>query len=178
MIMSDVDVDGAYEWLIVVVGIILGIMSSYPLYFWGDIPEASASLQAVRSVVLPLVVSAVLWLMGKLILDQNRMLVVKFVAWMYSLATTAAFFLNYLMGVNFLVIKGEMNQAIVGYSVLFLFSPVFVYGVVYPLYKRKYPDAIFFRNKLWLILTLVIFFVLIFGVLYLTAQAAKIPITP
>ena len=62
--MSEVDVDGAYEWLVVIVGIVFGIMSSYPDFFWGDTEVASASLLAVRSVVLPLVTSAVLWLTG------------------------------------------------------------------------------------------------------------------
>ena len=177
MSVVEVDVDGAYEWLIVLVGIIFGIMSSYPDFFWGDIPEASASLQAVRIVVLPLVVSAVLWLIGKLLLKPNRMLVVKLVAWMYSLATTIAIFLNYLMGVQFLVIQSESSQAIVGYSALFLVSPVFVYGVVYPLYKRKYPDASFFKNKSWFLLVLSLFILLIIGLIYLTSQAAKVPLS-
>ncbi len=155
----------------------MGIISSYPYFFWGDIPDVSAPLQAVRSVILPLLISAMLWLIGKLLLNPNRMLMVKLTAWMYSIATTTAFFLNYLMGVQFLVITNELNQAIVGYSALFLFSPVFVSGIVYPLYKRKYPEASFFKNKLWFLLVLAIFLVLILGLIYLSAQAAKIPLS-
>jgi hypothetical protein len=168
--MSEVDVDGAYEWLVVIVGIVFGIMSSYPEFFWGGTEVASASLTAVRSVVIPLVASAVLWLTGKLIINPNRKLLVKSVAWMFSVAVTGAVFITYLIGARFLLIQSERMQAILSYSVLFGLSPLFTFGIVLPRYREKYPDATFFKNRVWLIFALVIFVALILGMIYFSAQ--------
>jgi hypothetical protein len=168
--MSDVDVDGAYEWLIVVVGIVFGIMSSYPDIFWSDTETTSASLQAVRSVVIPLVISAVLWVIGKLLLYSNRKILVKIVAWMYSVSITSAIFLTYLMEARFLHIQNENIQAGLSYFTLFILSPVFVYSVVLPRYRDKYPDTPFFKNNYWFGVALAIFILLIIVLIYFSSQ--------
>jgi hypothetical protein len=84
---------------------------------------------------------------------------------------TIAILLNYLIGVEYLVIQSEQTQLILSMFVLFIVSPAFVYGTVYPRYREIYPEATFFRNKVWILLALVTFILLILGVLYLTMTA-------
>jgi hypothetical protein len=168
--MAEVDVDGAFEWLVLIVGIVFGIMGSYPELFWGNTDITTTSETAVKSVVLPLVTSAVLWMIGKLLINPSSKLFVRLTAWMFTLSVTLGMLYAYLEGTRLLTINSEQIQAIISYFSLFIASPAFTIGVVLPRYRDQYPDASFFKNTIWLIGVLGCFVLLLLGVLYLSSQ--------
>ena len=56
--MSKTDLDDAFEWFVIIIGIVTGIMSGSPEYFWSAPPfDVSPSMKAAEAVVVPLLLT-------------------------------------------------------------------------------------------------------------------------
>ena len=79
--MSKRDVDDTFEWLVVIYGIVNAIIVSYPEYFyWGEQYGMPAAEVAVKSTVLPLIVTALIWIVAKLATDIRIQVTAKLTA--------------------------------------------------------------------------------------------------
>lgn len=161
--MAKADVDEAFEWLVLIIGIVSAIISQYPEYFqaylqvWGELP---ASLVAARALILPLVLMVMMWLVGKLMTDLRYKPVVKVFAWMYALIAAFANMLIYLAGARWLSVEG--GSAVVPAGLFYvLVIPGFTYKVVVARYREIYPDSTFLRSRPGFIVAYVLAFVLL-----------------
>ena len=146
--MSKADVDSAFEWLVLIIGIVSAIMSQYPEHFsafFPTLPGIPPSVAAARSLILPLVLTVFIWLVGKLIRATRYQAIIKMFAWMYALNTTWANIVTYLMGSKWVSIEFSASVPL-GHLGFFLIVPTFTYAVVIPRYREIYPDSRFLRS--------------------------------
>lgn len=157
--MEKTDVDEAFELLLVITGIVCAIMSQYPEYFWryfGQYPkDFPIALAATRSLVLPLVVALILWIVGKLITNLRYQAVIKVFAWMYALNLTFGNVFMYMLGSRWLPFGPEIGAGL-GNIVFFLIVPSFNYVVVLPKYKKMYPESTFLQSKIMFIIASIV----------------------
>jgi hypothetical protein len=157
------DVDEAFEWMILIIGIVSAIMSQYPEYFYTMSPGAAEpSLKAAKAIVIPLVITIVIWLVGKLAISKRVQVLAKLVAWMVVIGVTWVNFYNYLLGLTWAsgihYETGITNDFLVMFGMLFFFllPSIFTYFVVVPKYREMYPDSTLLKSKIKLIITYIV----------------------
>lgn len=145
------DVDEAYELMLVIIGLVSAIMSSYPEYFrsyFTQYPEGfPIALAATRSLILPLVISLALWIVGKLIANLGHQAAIKMFAWMYALNMTVGDVFAYMIGSRWMPM-GPAIGAGIGNIIFLLVVPSINYAIVLPKYKVMYPESKILRNKI------------------------------
>lgn len=164
VVMSRRDVDDAFEWLVLVFGIVNAIMVSYPEYFfWGEMYGMPASEVAVKSAVLPLLVTALVWIVGKLATDRRLQVIAKLTAWMFALGVVYGRVFSYLGGAEYI----SLSSALMGLNMIILsfLIPVFTYVVVMPRYREMYPDSKLLRSKTLFVIVFIFYVILNFSLL-------------
>jgi len=162
--MSGRDVDDAFEWLVLIYGIVNAIIVSYPEYFyWGEQYGMPVSEVAVKSAVLPLLVTALIWIAGKLATDGRLQVIAKLTAWVFALALVWGRVFGYLGGAEFI----PMSSMWMGLNMLIIlfFIPVFGYVVVLPRYREMYPDLNLLRSKILFVIVFIFYVILNFSLL-------------
>jgi hypothetical protein len=161
--MTKTEVDEAFEWMVLIIGIVSAIMSQYPTYFYTLSPGAAEpSLKAAKAIVIPLQITIVIWLVGKLAINKRVQVLAKVVAWMVVIGVTWENVYNYLLGLTWASgIHYEttiMNDFLVMFGTLFffLFTPIFTYFVVVPKYREMYPDSTLLKSKIKFIITYIV----------------------
>jgi hypothetical protein len=154
--LTKTDVDEAFEWLVLIVGIVSAIMSQYPAYFYTLSPsQRDPSLTAARAIVPPLIITILIWLVGKLSTSKRVQVLAKVVAWMVVIGVTWVNVYNYLIGLmwasGFQIEIGIANDIFLmptfGFLCLFMLPLVFTYFVVVPKYRQIYPDSTLLTSK-------------------------------
>jgi hypothetical protein len=168
--MTKPEVDEAFEWMVLIIGIISAIMIQYPEYFYTLSPGvAEPSLKAAKSIVIPLVITIFIWLVGKLAVRKSVQVVAKVVAWMVVVDVTIGNYYSYVQGLiwssGFDYLAAGLNDVFVslGMLLVFLVSPVLTHFVVVPKYREVYLDSTFLRNKIKLIITYAVIQACFFG---------------
>lgn len=158
--MIKTDVDEAFEWLVLIIGIVSAIMSQYPTYFYTMSPGvAEPSLKAAKAIVIPLVITIFIWLIGKLAISEPVQVLAKIVAWMVVVSITLYNFYNYILGLiwasGFHYETTILDDVFVSLGIIlfFLLAPIFTYFVVVPKYRQIYPDSNLLRSKIKFIIT-------------------------
>lgn len=152
--MPKVNVDEAFEWLMVIIGIVFAILSQYPELYWTGSENLPSSIQAARQLVLPLLVIAFLWLAGKLVINENTQVAIKLIAWMIALALAIMNIFTWGFGSGYVT-----DQPITEFIAIifgFIVNPIFVYGIIVPRYKEIYPNSTFLQSKIKLLLVYII----------------------
>jgi len=154
------DVDEAFEWLVLIIGIVSAIMSQYPTYFYTMSPGvAEPSLKAAKAIVIPLVITIFIWLIGKLAISEPVQVLAKIVAWMVVVSITLYNFYNYILGLiwasGFHYETTILDDVFVSLGIIlfFLLAPIFTYFVVIPKYRQIYPESNLLRSKIKFIIT-------------------------
>jgi len=154
------DVDEAFEWLVLIIGIVSAVMSQYPTYFYTMSPGvAEPSLKAAKAIVVPLVIMIFIWLIGKLAVSETVQVLAKIVAWMVVVSITFYNFYNYILGLiwasGFHYETSILDDVFVSLGIIlfFLLAPIFTYFVVVPKYRQIYPDSNLLRSKIKFIIT-------------------------
>jgi len=150
------DVDDAFEWLVLIYGIVNAIIATYPEYFYGGAAQYGmpASEVAVKSTVLPLIITALVWIVGKLATDIRVQVTAKLTAWMLALGLVYGILFSYLGGAGYIRTSGftvGLNMLIVP-----ILLPIITFKFVLPRYKEMYPDQNFLRSKTLLIIVYVL----------------------
>lgn len=166
--MSDSDIDKAYDLLVVIIGLIYSTMGSNPEMFWEEGPFFSLEIQAMRSTVFPLIILALLYFTSKLIPNKNGKILLKFVAWMTAFGQGFGLFIAYLHGAKYIYLDqyGLLGELVLMSS--FLILPLVVYILIFPQYKKQYPDVTFFKQKVWSILSYVLYLLVTGSTIFLT----------
>ena len=158
--MIKTDVDEAFEWLVLIIGIVSAIMSQYPTYFYTMSPGvAEPSLKAAKAIVIPLVITIFIWLIGKLAISEPLQVLAKVVAWMVVVGITLYNFYNYILGLiwasGFHYETTILDDVFVSLGIIlfFLLAPIFTYFVVIPKYRQIYPESNLLRSKIKFIIT-------------------------
>ena len=134
-------------------------MRSNPEVFWGivpGLPELSLEIQAMRSIILPLIILALLWLSSKLITSINGKILFKFVSWMTTFSLMVNLILIFLHGAKFIDLNTLGTLELISISLL-LINPLFAHIIIFPEYKKKYTNATFFISRIWSILSYVVY---------------------
>jgi hypothetical protein len=164
------EVDEAFEWMVLVIGIISAIMIQYPEYFYTLSPGvAEPSLKAAKSVVIPLVITIFIWLIGKLAVSKSVQVLTKVVAWVFVTDVTVTNYYSYMQGLiwysGFDYLKAGLNDVFVSLGMLLflLVGPVLTHFVVAPKYREVYPDSTLLRSRVKLAIMYVAIQVGVFG---------------
>ena len=168
--MTKPEVDEAFEWMVLIIGIISAIMSQYPEYFDTLSPGvAEPSLKAAKAIVIPLVITIFIWLAGKLAVSKPVQVSAKVVAWMVIADVTVTNYYNYMQGLiwssGFDYLTAGLNDVFVSLGMLlfFLVGPVLTHFVVVPKYREVYPDSTLLKSKIKLIITYAVIQACVFG---------------
>ncbi len=161
--MTKSEVDEAFEWTVLIIGVVSAIMIQYPDYFYTLTPgPADPSLKASKALVIPLVILIIVWLVGKLAISKRVQIYAKVFAWMLVIGFAWANLYQYLLGLIFAsgihYEVGITNDIAVlsGMVGIFLIDPAVTYFVVVPRYRESYPDAALLRSKSRFVLTYII----------------------
>lgn len=161
--MTKADVDEAFEWLVLIIGIVSAIMSQYPTYFYTLSPSTvDPSLKAAKAIVPPLIITILIWLVGKLSTSKRVQVLAKIVAWMVVIGVTWVNVYNYLIGLiwasGFPIEIGITNDIYVTFGILcfFLLPLIFTYFVVAPKYREIYPDSTLLASRFRFIVAYVV----------------------
>jgi len=154
------DIDDAFEWLIVVIGIITAVINQYPEYFYAVTPNPDRpfALRVAIGVVPIMLVITIIWLIGKVSSRGLVQALAKVIAWMLIIGTTWVNLIFYSMGIMiaFQIPRNEAtNMNILGLLVFFLLCPFIAYRFIAPKYRDIYPDIIFLRKKSQLIFLII-----------------------
>jgi hypothetical protein len=168
--MTKPDVDEAFEWLVLVIGIVSAIMVQYPEYFYTMTPGVGdPSLKAAKAIVIPLVITILIWLVGKLAVSESIQVSAKVVAWLFVADITVTNYYSYMQGLvwasgfNYVEMGLDDFFVLLGMLLFFVIGPVLTYFVVVPKYRQVYPDSFFLRSKTKLIVTFAIVQACVFG---------------
>jgi hypothetical protein len=148
--LADNDVDEAFEWLVLIIGIVCGIMNQFPDLFWlVYTSSAPSSLQAAKTVVIPILLTLMIWLIGKFTSRQYQP-VAKVIAWLYVSELLFSYCLMYFWGIEWI----PRNNTIVGLGMVILniIGPVVIFKIIVPRYREIYSDSIFLKSKIRLLL--------------------------
>lgn len=150
--MEENNIDKAFEWLIVVVGIITAIINQYPEYFYRVTPNPDRpfSLRVAIGFVPTMVTITMIWLIGKLSSRSRVQVLSKVIAWMFLIAATWMNLILYVMGVMIgFGTPGETIAQIVPLGLLgfFILCPIISYYVIIPKYRNIYPDVSLLKRK-------------------------------
>jgi len=168
--MTKPDVDEAFEWLVLVIGIVSAIMVQYPEYFYTLTPGfAEPSLKAAKAIVIPLVITILIWLVGKLAVRKPVQVFAKVVAWVFVTDFTITNYYSYMQGLlwasgfNYITLGLNDFFVLLGMLLTFLVGPVLTHFIVVPKYKEIYSDSVFLRNKIKLVITYAVVQACVFG---------------
>ena len=161
--------DKAYDLLVVIIGLIYAMMSSFAELFWASTPELSLEVQTMRNTVFPILILALLWLGSKLAPTDNSKILLKFVAWMTAFSLVVTLLVVYLDGTRFISFNqfGPLAELIL-ISSLFI-SPVIALRLIFPEYRKKYPDAAFFKGKMWSVASYMFYLLVIGSIFFVTS---------
>jgi hypothetical protein len=144
------EIDEAFEWLVVILGVVTAILIQYPEYFYTLTPgNAPASLKAAIAIIPPMVITVVVWLTGKLSERDAVQALAKTAAWMLILSMTWTDLYSYFQGVIWAgwgIAPANLSKGF-GLAGLFLLTPVFTHVIVVPRYRRMYPGLAVLRRK-------------------------------
>jgi len=164
------DVDEAFEWMVLVIGIVSAIMIQYPEYFFTLTPgSAEPSLKAAKAIVIPLLITILVWLVGKLAVRNPVQVLAKVIAWVFVIDFTVTNYFSYMQGLiwasgfDYIAMGLDSVVVLLGMFLTFLVGPIFTYFVVMPKYREVYPDSLFLRSKIKLVITYVIVQICVFG---------------
>lgn len=163
--METHNIDEAFEWLVVVFGIVSAILIQYPEYFYMKTPnpDRPISLRAVSSIVPPVIIAITIWLIGKISSRSRIQALAKMIAWMFLLGITWIILNSYLLGIICAILQIPRYPDYVnllnmlGY---FLFNFIANYFVITPKYRNIYPDTSFLKSKAQ--------FLIIYGAVYIS----------
>ena len=148
------ETDEAFEWLVLIIGIVVGIMSQYPELFWPMVPytESSSSVQAAKGVVIPLLMTLMIWLVA-MFTSERFQPVIKVIAWFYVSVLICSYLLTFLWGIGWI----PRSTVATGVGMLFLavLGPVVIIRVILPRYRETYPGSRFLHSWFKLLLALV-----------------------
>lgn len=168
--MTKPDVDEAFEWFVLVISIVSAIMVQYPEYFYTMTPgAANPSLKAAKAIVIPLVITILIWLVGKLAVSKPLQVSAKVISWLVITDITITNYYSYMQGLiwasGFNYVKMGLNDffVLLGMLLFFLIGPVLTYFVVVPKYRQVYSDSVFLRSKIKLIITFAVVQACVFG---------------
>jgi hypothetical protein len=155
--MANRNIDEAFEWLIVMLGIVSAILSQYPQYFYSFSPSVDRplSLRAAMSIVPPIVITIVIWLIGKISSRNIIQAVTKVISWIFVLGITWANLWSYFSG----IIIAELSISPFDYPNwlgaigFFIFSLTVTYFGVIPKYREMYPELSFLKSKIKFLVT-------------------------
>lgn len=145
--------------MVLILSILSAIMIQYPQYFYTMTPGvAEPSLKAAKSIVIPLVITIVVWLTAKLALSKRVQVLAKVVAWMIVIGVTSVNFGLYVVGLMYasgVQFRGIVNDIYIGSGQItfFLLSPLFTYFLVLPKYSEIYPESSLLKSKTKFIIT-------------------------
>ena len=158
--MTKSDVDEGFEWLVIIIGIVVGIMSQFPDIFWLVYPsDVPSSMQAARGVVVPLLLTLMIWLIGKFTSTQYQP-IAKIIAWLYMSELVFSYSFTYFWGIGWIPRNSTMTG--VGMVCLLVLGPVVIFKIIVPRYRESYPDSIFLRSRIKLLLALIIAYLIYF----------------
>jgi hypothetical protein len=168
--MAKPDVDEAFEWMVLVIGIVSAIMIQYPEYFFTLTPgSAEPSLKAAKAIVIPLLITILVWLVGKLAVRKPVQVLAKVIAWVFVIDFTVTNYFSYMQGLiwasgfDYIAMGLDSVVVLLGMFLTFLVGPIFTYFVVMPKYREVYPDSLFIRSKIKLVITYIIVQICVFG---------------
>lgn len=158
--MAKTEVDDAFEWMVLIIGIVSAIMTQYPEYFYTLSPgTADPSLKAAKAIVIPLVITILIWLVGKLATSNRVQVLAKVIAWMVVVGVTCVNVYNYLLGLTWAsgihFETGITNDFAVtlGMLIFFLLPPLFTYFAVVPRYREVYADSTLLKSRIKFVAT-------------------------
>jgi hypothetical protein len=164
------EVDEAFEWMVLIIGVISAIMVQYPEYFYTLSPGvAEPSLKAAKSVVIPLVITIFIWLVGKLAVSKSVQVLAKIVAWVFVTDVTVSNYYSYMQGLiwysGFDYLRAGLNDVLVSLGMLLflLVGPVLTHCVVAPKYREVYPDSTLLRSNIKLAIAYAVIQACVFG---------------
>jgi len=170
MRLTKPEVDEAFEWMVLIIGIISAIMIQYPEYFYTLTPGVSEpSLKAAKSIVIPMVISIFIWLVGKLAVSSSVQVLAKVVAWVFVTDVTVSNYYSYMQGLiwfsGFDYLEAGLNDVFVGLRMLLflLVGPILTHFVVVPKYRMVYSDSTLLRNKVKLVIIYAVIQACVFG---------------
>lgn len=170
---SSANVDDAFEWFVLLVAIVSAIMSQYPEYFYYQSQQGRApSLLAAAVIVPPLVITIMIWLVGKLASNRGTQAVARVIAWMFVMGTTWANLTSYMIGIVWAIITPVprlLDDIMIGSSMIgfFLVPPFFTYLAVVPRYRELYPESAFLRSRLRFLIAFILTSLLLFALFVL-----------
>jgi len=144
------EVDEAFEWLVVILGVVTAILIQYPEYFYTTTPgETAAALKAALAVIPPIVIAVIIWLVGKLSERDTVQAVAKIAAWILVLNITYMNLYSYFLGIVWSVWGTVPGGLLVagGFVGLFALAPSVSHFVLIPRYRRTYPGAALFQGR-------------------------------
>jgi len=148
--MARHEIDEAFEWLVVILGVVTAILIQYPDYFYTLTPgDAPAALKAAIAIIPPMVTTVVLWLAGKLSEKDAVQALAKTAAWVLIVSMTWTDLYSYFQGVvqaAWAIVPGNLSKG-VGLFGLFILCPAFAHLVVVPRYRRMYPGLAALRSR-------------------------------
>jgi len=153
-----------------VIGIVSAIMVQYPEYFYTMTPGAGdPSLKAAKAIVIPLVITIIIWLIGKLAVSMSLQVLAKVVAWVFVTDITVINYYSYMQGLiwasGYNYVQMGLNDffVLLGLLLFFVIGPVLAYFVVVPKYRQIYPNSLFLKSKTKLLIALIIVQACVFG---------------
>jgi hypothetical protein len=161
------DLDKAFDLLVVIIALLYSIGSSYPELFAQSTPELSLETITMRRTVLPLISLTLLRLASIFIPNKNGQVLLKNVAWMTAFSIGAMIFFPFMEGMKFIKLSKSMTGIL--FALMMFISPLINYVLIFPRYKEKYPDISFFRGKVWLIVSYVLYFLILWTIIFLTS---------
>lgn len=155
MFMGD-NIDGAFDWLILIMSTINGILIG--------LPETSESKKAIAGALIPpFFVLVVVWLLGHLVKDRNSKVILKVYAWLnalFSLVMIGLIFTDHAYGMmRFLHahVFAPYPPIALLWMALMLGTPfLFFDRLVLPIYKEIYSDSRLLSSRRQLVLLYVL----------------------
>lgn len=167
--MTKSEVDEAFEWMVIVIGIVSAIMIQYPEYFFTLTPGTTdPELKAAKAIVIPLTITIIIWLIAKLALNQRVQVFFRLVAWIIVLFIAFDYFYQYTLGLiwasGFHYETTIFNDIFVLLGLILAFGvpPAISYFIVIPRYKQIYPDSMLLNSKSRLLLLFLVMDILLF----------------
>ena len=167
--MSKIEVDKAFELVLVIAGLVASIMTTFPELFWVSTEQYSTDVQAVQATVIPMIIIVTIWVSGKLVENENRQVFIKLLAWTVTLSYTLGLVFYQIMVINYSFTNNFFGtyQDLISLSLTYVIAPVSVFTGIFPKYKKMYPDASFLRNNIGYLLVAALFLIIQMGILFL-----------
>ena len=130
--------DEAFEWFVIIIGIVTGIMSGFPEYFWYTAPyDVPPSMKAAKAVIVLLLLTLAIWLIGRLS-ARHYQPIAKVIAWIYVSSLTLGYCQTFFMGIGWI----HTSSTTVALGMIFGFAPLLlVYKFIVPRYRESYPES-------------------------------------